>query len=190
MGSTIEMAFVLNGVSQRAGQYWLSMGRALVERGQAEGRPAETIESPWPWLPASLLVKLLNAVEHAKAVDEQNRILAITAAGDGGAVIFEKTVERVNNKTRIRTTETVRRFAPPDWKAHAFLLERRDPQRWGRKYDQENPAGAAVTKGAEGAVDLYEALKQVWALKSTDPRSLPPATTKAEVETTGGERQE
>jgi len=134
-GSTIQMAFVLNGVSPRAGQYWLSMGRALAERGQAEGRPAETIESPWPRLPAPLLVKLLNAVEHAKAVDESNRVRAITAAGNGGATIFEKTVERYDDKTGERTTETVRKFAPPDWKAHAFLLERRDPNRWGRKHE-------------------------------------------------------
>ena len=175
-GSTIEMAFVLNGVSRRAGQYWLATARAVVERGQADGNPAEAVESPWPRLSAPLLVKFLHAVEHAKAVDEQHRIANITAAARGGAVLYERQEERVNETTGVRTVVTQKRYAAPDWRADAWLLERRDPNRWGRKIRFETPGGDTGQGGEVTMPERLEIPQPVWALKSKDPRTLPPAT--------------
>ena len=174
-GSTIELAFVLNGVSRRAGKYWLAMARELVERGHAEGKPAEAVDSPWPRLPAPLLVKFLNAVEHAKAVDEHNRIANITAAARGGAVLYERVEERVGEDGQVSLRVTVKRYAPPDWRADAWLLERRDPNRWGRPVRFATPGGDPGQGGEVEVPERLGILPQVWALKSKDPRALPPA---------------
>jgi hypothetical protein len=51
-------------------------------------------------------------------------------AAKGGALLYQRTDERLlRDGTRVVTTE--RRFQPPDWYADAWMLERRDPDRWG-----------------------------------------------------------
>jgi len=90
----------------------------------------------------------------------------------GGAVLYERTAERVNAKTGAVTRVTEKRLAPPQWKADAWLLERRDPDRWGRKFRYENPAAAATATGK--LPTLLELLTEVWAQKPVDPRALPP----------------
>lgn len=172
-GNTFEMAALLNGVSNRAATYWRAMARQLVEQGKAEGKPAEEVKSPWPKLPAAMLVRFLRAVERASAEDEQQRISRITGVAKGGAVLSERTEERVNEKTGLRTVLSEKRYTQPEWQADAWLLERRDPDRWGRKFRFENPGGAAAGDAAGKTLTLLEVLLQVWAQKPVDPRALP-----------------
>jgi transposase len=53
------------------------------------------------------------------------------------------------------TRVTDRRFAPPEWTADAWVLERRDPDRWGRKFRFEHPepASGAVRSFVELGLD-------------------------------------
>ena len=64
------------------------MANYLIER--VPGKPAEQVtgeepeaESPWPHLPAPLLVRFLRAVTHARAQAEDFRIKRIEELSDG-----------------------------------------------------------------------------------------------------------
>ncbi len=101
----------------------------------------------------------------------------------GGQPIWEKTT---TNKDGSVTTE--RRIAPPDWRADAWVLERRDPERWGQVNvsppdPNKKPSGlpfdivevlerAAAKNGANGSPDT----KHVIGAEPHDPRPLRPKT--------------
>jgi len=138
-------------------------------------------DSGWPRIPTRLLLAFLDAVEKARAEDEPRRIARITRAAQGGALVYERTEERVNEKTGAVTRVIEKRFAPPQWTADAWMLERRDPDRWGRKVRFESPEPGAAGGGSGKPPELLDVLTEVWAgLKvSKDPRALPPPTTEA-----------
>lgn len=180
-GQPLETACALAAVSHRAGLYWLAMARQIVE--QVPGKPKDEVtghepeaESPWPKLPAPLLVRFLRAITHARAVDEANRIARITSCATGGALVFEKSDETVNEKTGTKRTVTEKRLAPPDWQADAWLLERRDPDRWGRRARFELPVVPGAGPASGGKIpDFLDVVSQAWALLAAarDPRALP-----------------
>ncbi len=65
-------------------------------------------------------------LSRARAKDDASRVKQLTEAARGGQLVFERTHTKADGSV---TTE--RRFAAPDWRAHAWILERRDPERWG-----------------------------------------------------------
>ena len=71
--------------------------------------------------------------------------------------------------TRVVTTE--RRYQPPDWYADAWMLERRDPDRWGRRVRVEPPPVPATAPSK--IPDLLGVLTQIWVDKV--PRRRPAA---------------
>jgi hypothetical protein len=115
-GRSLEVACALNGVSRRAVTYWLAMANDLVER--VPGKPKDEVtgeeaeaQSPWPRLPAPLLVRFFRAVTHARAQAEDLRIKRIEELSDGGQVIYERTEVTENPKTGLKRTVTERRLA-------------------------------------------------------------------------------
>ena len=83
---SFAVACARSGVSDRAATYWLAMARTLIER--VPGKPADQVtgaepkaESPWPRLPATLLVRFLRAVMHARAAGEAAQTAKIQSAG-------------------------------------------------------------------------------------------------------------
>ena len=68
------------------------------------------------------------AVEKAQAEGESARVARIQQAGQGGAVLK---VRRYRNEAGEPVEEEER--ARPQWQADAWYLERRHPERWGRK---------------------------------------------------------
>ena len=178
-GSTFETACALNGVSKRAGSYWLAMARQLTEWAQAEGKPDEAVESPWPRLPAPLLIRFLRAVTRARAAAEDARIRRIEELSDGGQVIEERTEETVNEKTGVRRVVTVRRLTPGDWRGHFALLDRMDKLAAARS-EPRSPTGARPPEGQGGkGMDFQEIVRQAYELANTrapDPRALSPAS--------------
>ena len=179
---TFETACQLNGVSVTAASYWLAMARAIIERvpGKAKdevsGEEPEA-ESPWPRLPAPLLVRFLRAITHARAAGEAAQTKRIQEQGDGGQVIEERIEETFNETTRVRRIVTVKRYTAPDWRARFALVERLDklPARAAPP-----PTGARPAEGQGGQeMSFLEIVRQAYALAhktAPDPRALPPAT--------------
>src|SRR5262249_44318609 len=58
---------------------------------------------------------------------EGRRLARLEAAAQGGALVYRKIVTHQDGTQKV----TEERFAPPDWRADAWVMERRDPQNWG-----------------------------------------------------------
>jgi hypothetical protein len=178
-GRSMEVACALNGVSRRAATYWLAMANALV--GQVSGKPKDRVtgeeseaESPWPRLPAPLLVRFLHAVTHARAQAEDFRIKRIEKLSDGGTVIYQRTETTENPKTGLKRTVTEKRRAPGDWRGHAYLQDRMD--RLNALRDSATPTEARPPDGKGGAeMDFLEIVRRAYELAhapNADPRAL------------------
>ena len=82
---------------------------------------------------APIYVQFAQAITHARAQDETRRLLQISQAGKGGAVVHQRTVEKLNAAGEVISRTTEVQHAPPDWRADAFVLERSRPDSWGRR---------------------------------------------------------
>jgi hypothetical protein len=161
---TFRAACRLNGVGKSTAYRWLAAAEAL-----AEGKPLPE-EVPQHVSPA-LLLRFRDAVEKGQAVDEQVQVARIVTAAKGGHLMSELITEHtLKDGTVARKIE--RKFQLAEWTAAAWLLERRDPDRWGRKFRYEQP-GQPGTPGGK-LPTLAELLTEVWAQRPVDPRALPP----------------
>jgi hypothetical protein len=111
-GVPYYQACLLADVPQSTATLWMEKG---------EGRHSQQRATPQ-------LVAFVAAIKKAEAQDEARRLLRITQAGEGGVVIYEKTTTRPDG-TVIRE---VQRTAP-QWQSHAWMLERKYPDRYGRR---------------------------------------------------------
>jgi hypothetical protein len=68
------------------------------------------------------------AMKKAEAQDEARRVERINQAAQGGTITHEKTITKANGDV-IREVSR----AMPQWQADAWHLERKYPERWGRK---------------------------------------------------------
>ena len=108
-GMNTRRACALLNIDESTYYKWLERGRAAIDVDQAGDRD----ERPY--------VELVEAVAHAHAKIEQTALDAIQAAMAGGYVV----------KTRTLPSGIVEEdVAPPDWKAAAWLLERRLREDW------------------------------------------------------------
>jgi hypothetical protein len=103
LGQPIARASVMAGVSADTVRQWLQ------NAAEDDGRPSQ---APF--------VAFARCVEEAMAVCEHERLKRIQAAGQGGAIISERTMRRANGD---EITEVKR--TPPAWQSDAWLLERR-----------------------------------------------------------------
>ncbi len=111
-GVSFDTAAELVGVGSDTVREWIARGL-----GRDKDRP-----------PAPQFAGFAVAIARARAKDEARRIALITAAGEPSLLeTVRETVDKNGKVTRI----TERRQIPGDWRAHAWILERRDPERWG-----------------------------------------------------------
>jgi len=129
-GNHFNVACQLAGVAESTGLEWLARGK-----GQSK-RAAEP-----------LYVEFAEAVEQAKAQSEVRAVLRIRQAAQGGAVIKSVTITKVDPKTGATTeVHEVKQYAPPNWTADAWWLERKFNDRWGRK-DRHSHTVDGLQKG-------------------------------------------
>lgn len=117
LGLTVEDSCALVPVSHTAFYNWLN-------RGQNENAPR-------------LYVDFVDAIKKAEFNRKKVLLGRIYHAGRGGKQIVEKkTVSRTlpDGKTIVIEETTTVRELQPDWKADAWLLERKNPDEFGRKY--------------------------------------------------------
>jgi hypothetical protein len=110
-------------------------------RERGEGR-----HSVRPSTPA--LATFAAAIKKAEAQDEARRLLRINQAGQGGTVVSETTTTYPDG----RVVREVKR-ASPQWQADAWHLERKWPDRYGRRLQADLTLLAGVTKLTVTAVD-------------------------------------
>jgi len=105
-GNYISTACQANGISSNTYDNWLNWGE--------EGRE--------PYLAFFI------AIKRAEAEAEARRVARVEAAGIGGNLVRKKTIT-----TKDGSVIEDEQFAQPQWLADMTHLERRHPDRWGRK---------------------------------------------------------
>ena len=111
-GVPLTQAAALADIDQRTVYQWLERGA-----GTFNGRPA-----------TPLYVQFVHDIQKAKAQDEARRVLRINQAGQGGAIISEKTTTYPDGRV-VREVK----HAEPQWTADAWHLERSRSETWARK---------------------------------------------------------
>lgn len=106
-GATREVAAALVPVNVRTLYRWLSNGHKH-ENG--------------------LQSQLSQAIEKAEAEFEAEAILRVRQSSIGGEIIARKTTTRKDGAIVVEET-----YTRPEWTAAAWLLERKYPDRWGRR---------------------------------------------------------
>jgi len=129
VGVPYLQAAILAGIGESTAKQWRQRGEGTHER-PALGR----------------FVAFVADLEKAEAQDEAQRIARINAAGRGGAVTYEKTITYADG----HVVREVKRTAP-EWTADAWHLERKYPDRYGRRVQADVTVNiqALVAKIAE-----------------------------------------
>jgi hypothetical protein len=78
--------------------------------------------------PAPLYIAFVAEVKKAEAQDEARRLLRINQAGQGGTIISESTITHPDGRIEREVKRT-----SPQWQADAWHLERKYPDRYGRR---------------------------------------------------------
>jgi hypothetical protein len=111
-GVPYYQACLLADVPQSTATLWMEKG---------EGRHSQQRPTPQ-------LVAFVAAIKKAETQDEARRLLRISQAGEGGVVVSEKTTRYPDGRVVTEVQRTV-----PQWQAHAWMLERKYPDRYGRR---------------------------------------------------------
>jgi hypothetical protein len=138
VGVPLVEAAALAGIDKATVLEWMARGEGRHQR------PSRAIYADFA-----------DAITRARAIDESRRIARLEQAGRGGAVVHEKTVTFPDGR---HVTE--RTYTPPDWRADAFVLERRYPERWGRHVQ------------ADLTIQIHQMVKEVAEEMGLDPAEL------------------
>ena len=109
-GNYLITACNVCGISKQSYLNWLERGEQEAENGQG------------------LYFDFLCAIKRAESESEARRVERIEQAGIGGGLIRKKTITQ-----RDGTVIEDEQYAQPQWLADMTHLERRHPERWGRK---------------------------------------------------------
>jgi transposase len=90
-------------------------------------------------------VDYMNAIEKALADAEMADVAVLAKAAQGGAVLGRTTRTKADGS--VITTE---RLSEPQWTAAAWRLERKHPDRWGRRAVDVNVSGAVAVPEVKG----------------------------------------
>ncbi|MDP3937833.1 MAG: hypothetical protein Q8R92_06825 [Deltaproteobacteria bacterium] len=109
-------------------------------------------------------------IRKAEAEDELRRIALIAKAGTGGEVSYRRTTTKADG-----AVVTEERLLAPEWTANAWHLERKHPERWGRKERVEHTGKDGGPIDARVVFYLPEPTRRVAVLEAPASRVLPPA---------------
>lgn len=142
-GLGYEQAATLAGIEYYTFRRWIL--RAEAELKRLEEHPRARMKQR-----EKLYCDFCEAVQRAKAEGEQFNADVINQAAAGGVTYTEtKQVKAFDPATQafIVTEETITiKVTQPDWRAAAFVLERRHPERWTRhqKTELSGPDGQPI----------------------------------------------
>jgi hypothetical protein len=134
---TFERAAKMTGLDYSTIARWKKLGRE-----QKKGQYAEFFED----------------LKRAEAEGEAGKLAEITRAAKGGQEMVE-TREEWELGVLVRKTVT-RKLSAPQWQAAAWLLERRHPELWARKYEVKAEIDGVNEKAAAIAVLVRQMIGQ------------------------------
>lgn len=155
-----ESAAAAAGVSRDCFRKWMRRGEAELER--VKGGTTRSVRKD-----EQLYVDLVVGMEKAAAEAQLLYLGTIRAAGDG--LTLTKTVTKTKVVDGTTVTETTREERTVRaWQAHAWILERRWPDKWGTNRQDDNrdeeplhiTFDDAVVEGADPDEDFTEMLPQ------------------------------
>jgi transposase len=145
-GLGYEPAAQMAGISYSTLRNWINRAEAEVDRLQKPRTREKASEAPF--------LEFLDQLQRAEAEGENTNADIVNEAAAGGRTITktERYQKRIwDKKTQtfvvVEETETTKaETAAPDWRAAAFILERRHSDRWGRQLKSEisGPGGKPV----------------------------------------------
>jgi len=138
-GNFQETAAGVGGINAGTLHRWLVRGREEEERLAAHpDRKRRASETPFR--------EFREAVTRARAEVEAGHVAQLQRAAGGETVIERRTIVHSDGREEI-----VERFAPADWRASAWWLERSFPAHWGRRAHSSATGGASLAPG--GPID-------------------------------------
>lgn len=142
-GLGYEPAASLAGIALSTFYNWRNRAQAELDRLEKHSR-ARVKKSERPF------IEFLEAVQRAEAVGEQANADILNRAAEGGFEFTETKQTKVLDPATgafVITEEVVTtKTTQPDWRAAAFILERRHPERWVKKQQTElsGPGGKPI----------------------------------------------
>lgn len=124
-GAYVEQAAAQVGIGKATFYDWLGRGARERKRRAAIG---DVVDVSPNRKREQVFVDFIDAIERAQAEGEHAMLAAVSRCAIGGAV-----VSRTTTTDAAGVTTTTERLADPDWRAAAWRLERRSPERWGRR---------------------------------------------------------
>ena len=134
-GNYIETAAAFAGINKSTLYLWLKRGGDELARVEKNGRLRIRVGE-------AIFVEFSNAVEEALAQSELHDVLIIQRAAAGYEVLVTKEAMDKDGDVHVLATNS-HEF---DWRASAWRLERKFPDRWGRRERTElsGPGGGPI----------------------------------------------
>lgn len=121
-GAPAAHAAVAAGIHRASYFLWMARGQDAADARQ-DGQPVPPRERRY--------VDFYDAAERARAEARVRAVANIQKVAQGGFVVRE-TVRRYRNADGQLVTETDKVYAPPDWRAAGWYLERADREHWSK----------------------------------------------------------
>lgn len=134
------------GISEATVKRWLQRGRAALAVDDDAADDPENTEQ--------IYARLATEVPKATASAEVALSSLIVRSAQGGVEIENRRVVHPDG-----TVETIRRVTPPDWRAAAFVLDRRMGNRWSRSSRVEVSGGIIPDVSKETGDRLVNSLE-------------------------------